>query len=294
MNGKIAGVRYARVVDNEDTTGAGRISVRLYPEDNDVSDSQLPVTAFPLLPKMMHIRPKKGEGVFVLLATANDGHSQRYYVGPVISQIHRLYYDAWFEGGDSYQRGGGKDMDANPYQNEEATGSYPNGDDIAIVGRKNADIIITEDDVRIRAGVKLVSDETKYDVRYNRTNPAFIKVKYHTTPLDNDNASTVTLVADKINLLGNKSTVLDIKESEEATGDLITDDKLNEVLEGAYRLPYGEMLVELLKKMIKIFESHTHNFIKLPPNPVFIEQMENAANEPLYQEKMLSDTVRIN
>ena len=298
MNGKIPGVRYGRVVDNEDPTGAGRISVRLYPEDNDKTDASIPVTAFPAMPKMLYVRPKKGEGVLVLLSTANDGNSQRYYIGPVISQIHRLYYDKWFEGGDSYQRGAGKDFDVNPYLDEDAHGAYPNGDDIAILGRKNADIHITEDDVRIRAGVKLVSDQSKYNIKYNRKDPAYIKVKYHETPLDGDNASTVTLVGDKINLLSNKSSNPSIEEplrnDEDFREELITDKKLNEILQEAYKLPYGEILVDLLKKMIEVFCKHTHDYIALPPNAAFIAEIQEAANEPLYQEKMLSDTVRIN
>ncbi len=298
MRGKMAGVRYGRVIDNVDPTGAGRISVRLYPEDNDTADKSLPVTAFPLLPKMVHICPKKGEGVFVFLATMNDGNSQRYYIGPVISQIHRLYYDKWFEGGDSYQRGAGKDFDVNPYLDEDAYGVYPGNDDISIMGRKNADIQITDDDVRIRAGVKLVSDQSRYTIKYNRKNPAFIKVKYHEKPLDGDNASTVTLVGDKINLLSNKSTVFPIEETDtnenDFRNDLITDKKLNDVLQEAYKLPYGEILVDVLKKMIDIFCKHTHDYSALPPNAYFIEEIMAATNEPVYQRKMLSDTVRIN
>jgi hypothetical protein len=298
MIGKIAGVRYGRVVDNVDSTGAGRISVRLYPEDNNKTDDNLEVTAFPLIPKIIHIRPKIGEGVFVLLATSNDGNSQRYYVGPVVSQIHRMYYEPWFKGGDTYQRGAGKDFDVNPYLDDDAYGAYPGGDDIAIIGRKNADIQITEEDVRIRAGVKLVSDETKYKIVFNRKNPAYIKVKYHEKPLDGDNASTVTLVADKVNLLSNKSPMVSIEENDTGENDfrddLITDNKLNEILNEAYRLPYGEILVDLLKKMIDVFCKHTHDYAALPPNALFIEEIQNAAQEPLYQEKMLSDTVRIN
>lgn len=300
MEGKIPGVRYGQVVNNEDPTGAGRIAVRLIPDDNAKRDNEeIEVSAFPIIPKMFHILPKVGEGVFVFLATLNDGKSQRYYVGPVISQLDKLNYERWFQGGDKFQKGGGRDMDENP-NHGDAIGAFPEKDDISILGRRNADIQITEDDVRIKAGVKIVDNANK--VVFNTTNPAFIKVKYHEEPLNGGNASTVTLVGDKINLLSHKSNNPSIKEGNAEDGtartpaqkDLISDKKLNEIINEAYKLPYGEKLVELLSKMIDVFCKHTHDYIAMPPNSFWIEEIENAAKDPLGNKELLSDTVRIN
>ena len=45
------------VVSNNDEYDGFRIKVRIYGEDDERSDGELPL-AFPLLPKMMHILPK--------------------------------------------------------------------------------------------------------------------------------------------------------------------------------------------------------------------------------------------
>jgi len=293
MEGKVSGVRYGYVVNNIDDTGADRIAVRLIPEDNSTPyNEDLEVDAIPLLPKMFRVIPKIGEGVFVFLATSNDGYSQRHYIGPVVSQAHRMYYEPAQQGGDAYQRGGKKDFDVNPYINEEAYGAYPSLDDIAIVGRKNCDIIIKNDDIRIRAGVKLVDDYETYKVSFNRQSPAYIKLKHHSDALDGDTKSTAAVVADKIMLLSNKSVEPDVNTVD--SDDLLTDEEMNKVIQDAYRLPYGEKLVKLLKTMINVFCTHTHDYSCLPPNAAFIEEIRAASNEPLEQEKLLSDTIRIN
>lgn len=301
MEGKIAGVRYGRVIDNYDETGAGRIAVRLEPEDNPKPDSKLEVTAVPLMPKMFHIKPKIGEGVFVLLATLNDGESQRYYIGPVISQPHKMYYEDSFAGGDTYQRGAPKKYDPNPHNDPNSVGAYPDGNDVALLGRKNCDIIIKDDDIRIRAGVKVVDDESKYQVRFNQTNPAFIKMKYHEKALDGGNKSTVSVVGDKVLLLGNKSSKVGIADETDNDGvktDLITDHQINEILQKAYRLPYGEELVDLLKEMIDIFCRHTHNYVCLPPDGAAIGEMNAIKQKYLGTvgdcPPLLSDSIRIN
>lgn len=299
---KISGVKYGEVISIDDEKGGDRISVRIHPEDNDKSDEELEVTAFPFMPKMIHVKPKVGEGVLVLFATWNDAYTQRYYIGPVISQPHRMGYDPYFMGGDTYQKGAPKAWDANPLNDENAFGAYPEDDDISIVGRKNCDIQIKEDDIRIRAGVKLVKPGNS--VKFNRENSAFIKLKYYDKPIDivNQNRlrgdqvqSTATIVADKINLFSNRSTEVPLEDtSEGVTKDLITDKKLKSVMEEAYSLPYGEKLVKLLKEMIEVFNTHTHDFIGLTPDEAFVAKMKEISLEPLEKGKLLSGTVKIN
>ena len=293
MNGKIPCVRYGTVVNNIDETGADRIAVRIVPEDNNKrGNSALEVNAFPLLPKSFFSKPKVGEGVFVLFSTSNDGNSQRHYIGPVISQIHRMYFDPAKYGADAYQKGAHKDFDVNPYILDETQGAFPDAGDVGVMGRRNTDIILKDDDIRIRAGVRLSNEESKYKVVFNRKNPSYIKLKYHETPLDGDNQSTATIVADKINLISNNSGEVNITTTDDK--DLITDDEMNKILQDAYKLPYGEKLVKLLQQMIEIFCNHTHDFVAKTPNKAFIDEINNAANEPLVQGKLLSDTVRIN
>ena len=156
MEGKITTVRFCEVLSIDDDTDADRIKVRLAPEDNSKSLEEIDY-AFPILPKIFHVKPKVGEAVLLLLATTNDGNSQRYYIGPVISQDHKLYKDEYFQGGDSYLRGAYKKFDVAPRMNPENKGLLPNDNDIWVRGRKNADVQITDNDVRNKAGVKIVN-----------------------------------------------------------------------------------------------------------------------------------------
>ena len=317
-------VRFCEVIDVIDTTDVDLIKVRLDPEDKAIEfDKDLPY-AFPLLPKAFHVKPKVGESVFVLLSSSDDNYSQRYYIGPVVSQDHRMYFDE-FKQASAFMRGSEFNVDKAPSMNRDSNGIMPNNDDIDIRGRKNADIQITNDDVRIKSGVKLVNKGDEHNPYFNEQDPAYIKVKYHpggliqqkkesteatrnsdgTYSLTNNTdykllqagekevKSTVTLVADKINLIQNNS-----KEKEFTTtdrNDLITDDELRRALDEAYKLPYGEKLVEILSKFIDAFVKHTHPFMMMPPVPAdgIPELIEKKATL-LDKKELLSDTVRFN
>ena len=291
MDGEISNVRFCKVLSIDDDTDADRIKVRLSPEDNSKTLDELDY-AFPLLPKMLHVKPKVGEAVAVLLGINNDGNSQRYYIGPLISQDHRIYADPYFNGADAFLRGAYKKFDVAPRTDPSQDGILPNDNDVVLRGRKNADIQITDNDVRVKAGVKVVNENNQYEMGFNTKNPAYLKLKYHTVPL-NDNAtqSTAALVADKIALISNTSpnyfNTTDRK-------DLLKDEELNKVIESAYRLPYGEKLVEFLKVFVKAFMEHTHNFAMMPPNSFYTETLSTESAAMLDNEELLSDTVRIN
>ena len=290
MEGKIQTVRFCKVISISDDTDADRIKVRLSPEDNSKSIDEIDY-AFPILPKMFHVKPKVGEAVLVLLAVTNDGNSQRYYIGPVVSQDHRLNFDPYFQGADSFLRGAFKKFDVAPRMNPDHNGILPNDNDIVIRGRKNADIQITDDDVRIKAGVKVVDDANAYNMMFNIKNPSYAKFKYHNASLADGSRSTATIVSDKIALLSNNSpnyfNTTDRK-------DLITDDELNRVIESAYKLPYGEKLVEFLKAFVDAFVKHTHPYPMMPPNPFYTSTILEKKAQLLDKGEMLSNTVRIN
>lgn len=290
MQGRINVVRFCEVLSIDDDTDADRIKVKLEPEDNSKTLDEIDY-AFPLLPKMFHIKPKVGEAVFVFLATTNDGNSQRYYIGPVISQDHRLYYDQYLGGADSFLRGAYKKFDVAPRMMPDLNGLLPNDEDVVIRGRKNSEIQISENDVTLKAGVKIVNEIEKYDMNFNEKNPGYIKTKYHLNPLANNTCSTTSIVSDKILLLSNTSPNY-FKTTDR--DNLISDETYNEIIEKAYRLPYGELLVDFLNTFVTAFIEHTHPFIMLPPNPYFTSALISKKNTMLDRQDMLSDTVRIN
>ena len=288
MDGKIKGIRFCEVISVEDNFDSDVIKVFLAPEDNSKTFDDIPY-AFPLLPKMFHVKPKKGEAVLVLLAESNNGDSQRYYIGPVISQDHKIYKDPYFMGADSFLRGRPKDFDEQRSRTDEYVGLYPGNNDIVIRGRKNADIQITEDDVRIKAGVKVVNEDKHYNMAFNTKNPAYAKLKYHPNSLKGNTQSTATVVADKIALLSHNS---EYKLTDR--NELITDEELNKVIESAYKLPYGEKLIEFLNTFVDAFLKHTHPYPMMPTNPFYTTQLLSQKAQMLDKKQMLSDTVRIN
>jgi hypothetical protein len=290
--GRFEGFKYGKVEDIVDENGAGRIRVRLFPDDNDIHDpKQLPY-AIPANPKFFSVKPKVGEGVLVQTSVINDKQSQRYFFGPLISQENKLNYDPFFMGADSLFLGGAKGFD----QFDKVDGVYGDDNDIVISGRKNCDIQVKEDDIRLRAGVKLVDESNENKVSFNQDHPSYLKLKYHPVSVG-DTKSTATMVADKILLLSNNSAQKkngNGKLNLTDTTDLINDDEIRNVLENCYKLPYGEVLVEFLEKFMNIFINHTHDFIQLPPNSSYIQELKDAASDPITNKKMLSDTVRIN
>jgi hypothetical protein len=288
MNGDIQVVRFCKVISVKDDTDAGRIKVRLSPEDNSKDINEIDY-AFPLLPKTFYVKPKVGEAVLIFLAVTNDGNSQRYYIGPLISQEHKLFFDPFFKGGDSFLRGAFKKFDPAPSMNPDTKGIIPRDEDVIIRGRKHADIQITEDDVRIKAGVKVVKNS--FLMEFNKKNPSYGKFKYHAKKLKDGSHSTTTLVGDKIMLLSNTSpNHFELTDRDH----LITDDEMNKIIESAYKLPYGEKLVEFLKTFVNAFAQHTHNFNRLPPNPAFTGALIKEKEMLLDKEMLLSDTVRMN
>ena len=129
-----------------DDANAGRIKVRV-DTDGNKDTSELPY-AFPLMPKTFHVLPKVGEGVLVVTGQIGNANSQRYYIGPIISQPQ-------FNTKCEFDNGRGDAvallMDKKPLAKgplgalskagEIVKGSFPNNDDVALLGRGQEDVI---------------------------------------------------------------------------------------------------------------------------------------------------------
>lgn len=286
----ISGFRICEVISIDDESDAGRIKVRLKPEDNSKPDSELPY-AYPLLPKMFHIMPKVGEAVYVDTRNSNDATSLRRYIGPIISQNEFMYEEPYTLYATSTFPGSRISPMVGDSLKPETKGAYPNKNDVAVMGRKYSDIILTDNDVRLRSGTRLVNDKNTREVRFNDKNSAFIKLNYNPEiqQADNDDYnSTATIVADKILLLGNTPKDGNIITAD--TEQLITDQQLKELIEKAHELPYGDKLIEFLKMFVKAFVNHVHPFSTMIPCQT--DQINNLKNYNL--NNLLSNSVRIN
>lgn len=186
---------------------AWRIKVRLE-SDGGKTVEELP-EAFPLLPKTLQSIPKVGEAVFILTAELENFGSQRFYIGPVISQPQFQGQCNFSTNNRNEQNklnkgpavslittgGKGKDkpLPSITTQRGLTDGAFPNKSDVALIGRGQEDIVlkyrkghtsgIVASEVDIRAGIRLKATDntvraTQGNVVFNNANPAYIQVKH--------------------------------------------------------------------------------------------------------------------
>lgn len=251
--------KICKVFSVSDDTDSGMIKVRFRPEDDKIKTIKELPDCFPLLPKMYHVMPKVGEAVLVFTTELGDGASQRFYLGPIISQAHKINKDN-FDSAISNLDGSILGPDVAPSKNPETEGAYPPLESIAVKGRGDCDIEINEDDLRIKCGVKISNENDREHAIFNRKNPAYMKLKYYRN-ISNDYSSTATIVADKINLITHNIGRFSLTDKK----DLISDKAMEEIVKKAHQLPYGDILVEYLELLRTAFISHVHPYPGLPP-----------------------------
>ena len=313
-----------------DDAGAWRLKVRLDSDGSGISDSDLP-DAFPLIPKMLQSVPKVGEGVFILNASLGNNRVQIYYVGPIISQAQFQEYSAYKSGrGDAVSLlATGKPLKEKPLTSIDrarglTNGSFPNMEDVALIGRGQEDIVLKykagdsgqpspSSEIDLRAGIRLQpsDDSIKYlkgNVVFNDKDPAYIQVKYKKSGLaglndgDGDGGkdnyeskskrtanSVINVVADKINLISHKDSN---QFGEKLTNreQLVLEGEIDNIMSQLHRSVYGDELVNLLKLIVKALSTHTHSYSMLPPTIIGTE-LEELQGYPY--EKLLSPNVRI-
>lgn len=270
------------VIDNDD---GKRIKARLLPDDNGRKEKDIPY-AFPLIPKLIQITPKVGEAVLIITAILDSGDSERFYIGPVISQPQKRYKDDYNGNARSLFKGAMFSALKSPKTNPKTEGIYANDDDIAITSRENTDILLRDNDVFLRCGVHLTNPITHEDAEFNRKNPGYIKLNYNNYGKEGEKSS-VNIVADKINILSHDSNYpFELNDKK----DLISNDELEKIFKEAHQLPYGDKLVEFLKLFLKAFQTHRHPYSMLPLSPDI--NMRLLETYPL--DSILSRSVKIN
>lgn len=269
-------VRIGEVVDIDDEYDGLRIKVRI-DQDNNISNNDLPYS-FPLLPKTIQTVPKIGEAVLVILSRFGNKNSIRYYIGPLISQPQYFYkesYNGGYGTSTSLVNGGvAKPLESISHYNE-TKGSFPSVNDVALVGRKSEDIILKDGEIDIRCGIRgkkifdnINNEEAlKGDVIFNSQNPAYLQLKYKRGLCKGNKQvadSVVNIVADKINLISHKDT-----ESFNLTdqNELINSNEIDDIMSKLHQVPYGDLLVDALKKIRNALTNHVHPYPGLPPVP---------------------------
>jgi hypothetical protein len=283
-------IKEAKVLSTDDDYRGSRIKVRLGGLDSDIkNDADLPY-CFPLLPKLIHIIPKVNEMVLVILQKSDSGKSNRFYIGPVLSQEYFYFQDMYDVTAFNMLLTKKSTAIQNPEKDPDNNGTLPDRNDIAITGRKNSDIILKENELRLRCGYKEdPNGPVLKRLHFNKVDPAYIQLKYQKIKDGNgqDVSSFVNIVADRINLLSRDSkNTFNLTDRKE----MISDEEMVKILEKAHPLVFGDELVEFLKKLIDIFTRHTHSYSMLPPSFPAPDVKTLETN----LDTMLSKAVRIN
>ncbi len=290
-------MRYGKVTNVDDPHGGGRIQVRTVYDNIRKKNEELP-WYIPLLPKMLHVRPKVGELVLVISMAAGNFDEPSFYVGPIISQEDKIFKED-ADGALRITNTGYIGWEENPRGKKGVQPTlYPNTADIAIEGRKDTGIQLKDEEVRVKAGVKVVDERGP---KNNTSNPAFISLKYYpkNDVFKEGYKSTATIVADKINLISTLSDDPETKEipvtenqdrKAEDKDNLISDSAMRELVEKAHQVPYGDILIQFLDLFRTAFATHIHPFPTMPPcqDPNVIAVSSYDLNTTL------SDNVRIN
>ena len=292
--------RVESVVDDE----AGlRIKVKLPNFDDNLDIDEWPYV-YPLLPKHLHINPKVGESVLVILQRQGAGEGIRFFIGPLVSQQYMLGYDPHFNSKTFLNNTRTIPPEQNPEMDPENEGSIPNREDVAIQGRENSDIVLKNNEVRIRCGFKSnpKSNTVNKRLHFNKKNPSYIQMKYapKVNVTENNggysvdgvtNESSINVVADKINLLSHISnTYFNLTDRQ----NMISDEELVKIEKLAHAIPYGDVLVEYLIFLTKLFMSHVHPFPGLSPSFTLAEKERLDSALKNMKQDMLSKSIKVN
>lgn len=265
-------IKMGQVESIDDTLDGGRIKVRLT-EDKDKPLSELSY-AFPINPKMFHCVPNVGEGVLVIESQIGNPGSQKYYLGPIVSQMQEVSNAPYNYGsGTSISMLQGAIVGPHkPISDFPSTdGSFPDKSDVALIGRKGEDIVLRDNEIDLRCGIRktAVGDEDEDligDVLFNGDNPAYIQMK-HKKNLTSVGDGVINLVADRINIVSHikdDGNNIDVKlvhpnsKDGDRTEPLLHDSDIDTLMGQLHQLPYGDILVEVLKKMCLAITQHTH------------------------------------
>lgn len=121
----------------------------------------------PFLPSHINIVPQKGENITVLLFNPEKDTLNRVYVGPTISQPHKLEYENYNSGRLNTSKGNRIIRPKNITDSDVSKNVFPFPDKIAINGRKNSDLIFGDNEVLLRAGNFLKNEQIPEFPFYN-------------------------------------------------------------------------------------------------------------------------------
>lgn len=239
-----------------------RIKAKL--AEDDTNDIERIPWAFPLLPKTFQSVPKVGEAVFILTEMAGNNRTQRYYIGPIISQPQFMTECPAINATSTISSPASTPL-ATIATDASTIGAFPEPNDVAVVGRGQEDIILKYDkydrssEIDIRAGIRedcWKNKNIRGNIIYNSVDPAYIQLKRQTGMIMGAASSVVNIVADRINLISNKDD--DVSSLIHDKNSLIPSENQSSVASLLHPLVKGDLLADLLDKIVKAINNHVH------------------------------------
>jgi len=250
----------------------------------------------------LNIVPKEREVVLVITFGEDEKHSDRFYIGPIISSLDKLNFDSTDGTAMSNLAVGLTSPGVNLDRLPEADGIYDDPQNLIIEGRNNTDIIQRDNEILIRSGKFVINNP----LVFNKENPSFIQINSNMSYEDDNgrvrnNVSVTNIVSDKINLLtykegspefNNLTKVVDRKPT------YIDNKELQNILNEAHPLVFGDTLVSYLQLFKAALVNHVHNGNGNKPTDrtdTPTRALEEFLNQAEQLEKdMLSKNIRIN
>lgn len=247
----IKNVYWGEVVSIVDTTEGGIIKVRIPELDTKTPNENLP-DCYPFIPKFIHLYPKVGEVVRIILEDFEYPQRSRFWVGTVISQLQKINYDGLYTALNTTNIGRGT-PDKALSQYPKAKGVFPSQNEIALIGRDNTDVILRDKQVEIRAG------KHEYDDVFslNKKNPASMSLTFEKPSGGTETRSLSLILADKIALISHDG----IPKFKAADVD---EDERNRIIENGHPMVRGDVLAEILEIFRKAIFEHIHPYAKMP------------------------------
>lgn len=250
-------IYYGEVVDITDPTDGGRIKVKIPDLDNKTGNAELP-WCYPMIPKFFHIFPKIGEYVRVFIEDIKYPQRSRYWEGPVISQLQKIEKDTIYTALSTTNMGLTLPLPAISTF-PDAVGIYPSLEDIAILGRVNADITLKVNEVQIRAGQHENGDVLKLNVQ----NPATFNMIFEPNQGQTSYYSNTILQSDKIAIISHDG------KPQFKAARLTAEDRA-EIFDKGHPIPRGDVLVEALNIIRNALVQHIHGYSGLPADKTAI------------------------
>lgn len=266
----VRNIYYAEVISIDDNDDGGRIKTRIPQLDDSILNNNLS-DCYPIQPTFFWHFPKIGEIVKIFIEDTRYPQKGRHWMGSVISQPHKIFLENKLSALSTTNIATITPETA-PSNIPDAAGIYPNKKDIAILGRDNADIILSEKQIEFRAGKHEISNV----LRLNKTNPAYFRLN-----ITNDGTVSTSLnVANRIALLthvGNPK-----------FKTLIDEDELTKIFDTAHPLGRGDVILEIVELLRKAIINHVHPYSGLKPDrSSTISDLENADFTQLLQQNIV-------